>query len=254
MSLPWLISLHTGQVFSTHMPQTYFALCLLHEDFFTRGSEFWNSCVLTTFCLVPPPWWISPHMSWIFSTNAPGAHLTLCFHYDRFFSRGSGFYDSCALSTIWFVSPPWQKSTHAGQVFINQVSQVYFALFLHHDGFLFTRIRFSRLSQPEHILSCASIMADFSSRESSFIDSRTSDTFCLILSPWWISPYISWAFSTCMPQEHFDIYFYCGRFFLTFCLMPLSWLIALYAGRVLSTYLPWAYFALCLCCNGFLLT
>lgn len=102
-SLSWHIFFHTDQVFSTHMLQAHFILCL-HRDrflfirvgffqlmhighilscisaivnFFSYEFDFLNSCISDTFYLVPLSWQIFLYANRVFLTYIPRVHFTL---------------------------------------------------------------------------------------------------------------------------------------------------------------------------------
>lgn len=108
--------------------------------------------------------------------------------------------------TFWFMIQLWRISLHMGQVFLTYVPHVYFVLCLHHDEFLFIRVKFFQLMclmhirlytfvmaeflrvkfflfiYFRHILLCVSTMTDFSSCKLGSLDSCVLDTFCLVPS------------------------------------------------------------------------
>lgn len=108
---------------------------------YTRGAwlGFLNSCNSFTFYLVPPSWWISPHVCRVFLTHTPWVHFTLYLHHCRFLlvyveklnpltsghilpyastvmdfsSHRSSFLNSYVLGTFCLVPSPWWISSHA---------------------------------------------------------------------------------------------------------------------------------------------
>ena len=89
------------------------------------------------------------------------------------------------------------------------------ALCLRYSRFFFTWVEFSQLMCLGHIWPSASIVVDFWSHKSGFLDSHVMCVFCLIYLPWWIS---------------------------------------LHAGRVFPTHISRAHLVLCLCYSRFLFT
>lgn len=85
---------------------------------------------------------------------------------------------------------------------------------LRHSIFLFTRIEFSQFMCLKYIFSCTSIIINFFSNRSNFLDLRAWGTFCPTLPPWYISIHVSRVFSTYKPRIHFVLCLHRGEFFI----------------------------------------
>ena len=93
------------------------------------------------------------------------------------------------------------------------------------DRFYFMQVGFFQLMCLKHILSCVSIVIDFSLRRSSFLDSHVSITFYLIPLPWQISLYTCWVFLTYVLRAYFILCLYHSEFL--FMRVGFSWLMCL---------------------------
>lgn len=71
--------------FPTHTPQHILPCASTMMDFSSRELDFSDSYALSTFCLMPLPWWISHHASWVSWLTCLRHILTLGFYRDRFF-------------------------------------------------------------------------------------------------------------------------------------------------------------------------
>lgn len=91
----------------------------------------------------------------------------------------SGFFDSSTSYTFYLVPLPHWNSLYTDHIFSTHIPWAHFILYFRYNRFLFTRVRFSRLTYLEHILSYASTVIDFSLCGLSFLYSCVLSTFYL---------------------------------------------------------------------------
>lgn len=144
-----------GQVFSIYVSRAYFALCLCRDRFLLMRVGFFRLTSLE-------------HI------------LSYASIVVDFFSCKSSFPNLLALGTFCPMPMPWWIS-HAGQVFLIHVPRAHFIMRLCRDEFLLTLVMFSRLTYLIHIFVLCLCYVDFFSRESCFLDSCISCTFCIAL-------------------------------------------------------------------------
>lgn len=115
-----------------------------------------------------------------------------------FFLCGSGFPNSHASGTCCLVPPAMVGFFLYGSDFFN--TRLVHILFCasYHDGFLLTKVRFSRLICLRYILSYTSHRTGFFLRALDFFDTRTSGTFCHVSPAVASFFYIDQVFLTCI--------------------------------------------------------